>query len=390
MLPPERYEGREQTYVKHFVLEQYLERVAYNIFSFKNQFVYVDGFSGPWQSADENLDDTSFKIAVDKLRTVKQGILDQKGKTVSFKCFFVEKNEESFQRLQAAVADITDVKIEIVNDTFENSIQRVVNFVGRDFALIFIDPTGWSGYALNKIKPLLNLRGEVLINLMIDHMNRFFEDARPEIAKSFDETFGPNWYEEWKALVDAGLSREAAAVQIYRQRLKASSNFEFTTSTRILKPNHDRAYFHLVYGTEHPKGVQELRSVEKKAVPLQERIRNISKSKKTADRTGQESLFGGAMSDAPTTAFEDERNRQLSLGRVLLSRILDQHPAGILFEKLLPRVLETPLVWESDVKKWIVEGRKSGKLVVVGWGNRQRVPLKGNLVRSSAGACASL
>lgn len=47
MLDPGAYEGREQTYVKHFVLENYLERVAYNIFSFEDLFSYIDGFSGP-------------------------------------------------------------------------------------------------------------------------------------------------------------------------------------------------------------------------------------------------------------------------------------------------------------------------------------------------------
>lgn len=64
MKPAEYYRGREQTYLKHFFLERYLERVAYNIGSFYNDFVYVDGFSGPWKSGDEALDDTSFMIAI--------------------------------------------------------------------------------------------------------------------------------------------------------------------------------------------------------------------------------------------------------------------------------------------------------------------------------------
>jgi hypothetical protein len=51
--PPEYYRGREQTYLKHFFLERYLERVTYNIGSFANEFVDVDGFSGPWMSGDD-------------------------------------------------------------------------------------------------------------------------------------------------------------------------------------------------------------------------------------------------------------------------------------------------------------------------------------------------
>ncbi len=68
MKPPEFYRGREQTYLKHFFLEKYLERVAWNILSFRDEFVYVDGFSGPWKSEDEALEDTSFMIALNQLR----------------------------------------------------------------------------------------------------------------------------------------------------------------------------------------------------------------------------------------------------------------------------------------------------------------------------------
>ena len=50
------YEGREQTYLKHFFLEKYLERVAYVIGFSYPEFVYVDGFSGPWRAEHEALD----------------------------------------------------------------------------------------------------------------------------------------------------------------------------------------------------------------------------------------------------------------------------------------------------------------------------------------------
>ncbi len=52
MRPPEFYEGREQTFVKHLFLERYLEQVAFHVLWFRDDFVYVDGFSGPWRSED--------------------------------------------------------------------------------------------------------------------------------------------------------------------------------------------------------------------------------------------------------------------------------------------------------------------------------------------------
>src|SRR5687768_10469231 len=69
-LPPE-YRGREQTFVKHLILREYIERVGWNILSFADEFVFVDGFSGPWKARTENYTDTSFGIAIDKLRLLK-------------------------------------------------------------------------------------------------------------------------------------------------------------------------------------------------------------------------------------------------------------------------------------------------------------------------------
>ena len=78
MLDRSAYAGREQTYLKHFVLKKYLERVAYNIFSFRPDFTYVDGFSGPWKSDDERYEDTSFSIAIEQLRSVQIGVKDRR------------------------------------------------------------------------------------------------------------------------------------------------------------------------------------------------------------------------------------------------------------------------------------------------------------------------
>jgi hypothetical protein len=63
----EYYRGREQTYLKHFFLEKYLERVTYVIGYSYPEFVYVDGFSGPWRSQSEAFEDTSFMIAINRL-----------------------------------------------------------------------------------------------------------------------------------------------------------------------------------------------------------------------------------------------------------------------------------------------------------------------------------
>ena len=45
------YVGREQSYVKHVFLERYLETLVHKTASKYPHIVFVDGFAGPWQSA---------------------------------------------------------------------------------------------------------------------------------------------------------------------------------------------------------------------------------------------------------------------------------------------------------------------------------------------------
>lgn len=156
MQSPEYYKGREQTYLKHFFLERYLERVTYNIGSFANEFVYVDGFSGPWKSGDEALDDTSFMIAIKKLREVRDG-LAKVGRTPKIRCMFVEKEPGPYRALEAAVRDVTDIQIETLNGEFEHSIPEVLKFVGNAFSLVFIDPTGWTGFGLKQSRRFFSI-----------------------------------------------------------------------------------------------------------------------------------------------------------------------------------------------------------------------------------------
>jgi len=374
--PPEYYKGREQTYLKHFFLERYLERVTYNIGSFANEFVYVDGFSGPWKSGDEALEDTSFMIAIKKLREVREG-LAKIGRTPKIRCLFVEKDPESYRALEAAVRHVSDIQVQPLNGDFEQSIPEVLKFVGKAFSLVFIDPTGWTGFGLKQITPILQHRpGEVLVNFMFDYINRFFDDPRPDIASSFTELFGgPGWEDA----VRSAVRREDAIVDLYRERMRAAGGFVHVTSTRVLKPTHDRSYFYLVYGTRHFKGLVEFREVERKAVDEQERVRFAAKQESREARTGQTELFSADDVAGVPASFEVERSVQRDLAVERLRALL-RHQPKVPYEEALASLLELPLVWEADVKRMILDLRDAGELNVVGLNPPERTPKKGHLL----------
>ena len=43
------YAGREQAYIKHCLLENYLPDWGYKIGQAWDNLIYVDGFAGPWK-----------------------------------------------------------------------------------------------------------------------------------------------------------------------------------------------------------------------------------------------------------------------------------------------------------------------------------------------------
>lgn len=369
----ESYRGREQTYLKHFFLERYLERVAYIIGWFYPEFVYVDGFSGPWRSASEEFGDTSFIIALQKLRQVRAG-LAERGREVTIRCLFIERDPARFEALRRATETVPDFEIRVLNGEFEDSVDEILDFAGSSFSLTFIDPTGWTGFGLRQIEPILQHQpGEVLVNFMFDQLNRFLLDSRPRISNSFDSLFGgPGW----EHAVQAGPDRERAVIQLYQQRMKSTGKFQHVTSTRILKPISDRAYFHLIYGTRHIKGLREFRRVEREFVTEQERVRAAAKDIDYTKRTGQITLFEPS-ERGETPSFLQDRASNLAEAENRLRMYL-QGRSEVDFESVLSVLLEIPLVWEKDIQEILRSMKNAGEIEVLGMKPRERTFKRGH------------
>jgi len=67
------YNGREQAFVKHRLLGNYLPKWGYKTGSQWDTLVYVDGFAGPWGVQSKDFSDSSFGIAVNALREMRAG-----------------------------------------------------------------------------------------------------------------------------------------------------------------------------------------------------------------------------------------------------------------------------------------------------------------------------
>lgn len=379
MKPAEYYRGKEQTYAKHFFLEQYLETVAFHIGYSQREFVYVDCFSGPWRHGDEDLADTSIRISLDKLNYVRDGLAARQRYPI-VNAVFIEKDPASYAALQQAVERYHgSVRATTLPGEFEDNITKIVSAIKGKFAFIFIDPTGWN-VPMDRITPLLlHQPGEVVINLMYDFINRFINASDPSTEASLDRFFGCG---EWRALRDRP-DRETAIVEFYVERVRIIGHFPYVTSTKILKPLHERAYFHLIYATRSPKGIEKFRDVEKRLVAEQDRVRESAKREYRIVKTGQNELLF-EQPQALSSHVEDERAIQRAKGKAALYATLSSGPC--LYEHLLPVVLQTPLFWKADLTELLREEQGSGRIMIEGMTSRQRTPREGCLIRLASAA----
>jgi three-Cys-motif partner protein len=374
MKPVEHYKDRVQTYLKHFFLERYLETVAYHIGFSNSEFVYVDCFSGPWRAADEELGDTSIRIALDRLNAVENG-LAKKQRHPKIRAIFVEKSPSSFTALQQVLEEHRGaVKTTALLGSFEENIGSILDQVGSTFAFFFIDPTGWTGFAMDNLRPILQrTKGEVMINFMYDFINRFLTFQSASNEESLDRCFGTRG---WRSIRDTP-EHEQALVDLYVDQVRATGNFAYATSSRILKPLQDRAYFHLVYATRSPKGIEKFRDVERRVVIEQETVRERAQREHREEKTGQTEI--DFSTSAPSRGLQTDRERQLRKADAQVMTLLASGPVP--YEILLPRVLELPLVWKGDLNHMLLQGHRSGRFLIEGLGPRDRTPKPGCTIR---------
>jgi three-Cys-motif partner protein len=374
----DEYAGREQTLVKHAVLRTYLSRFAPIILSHWTSITYVDCFSGPWNAHSSDLKDTSFAIAIDELRKARE-VQSANGRRVDLRCFFLEKDRDAYARLKAFGDANSDVTVATRNATLDDSVSEIVDFVKRGgaqtFPFIFIDPTGWTGFAMNTIAPILQLQpGEVLINLMTKDIRRFITSPEQQTQDSFKRLFGRAGVRD-RVAGAKGLDRDDVVVDEYRKSVRDCGNYSYVCSAIVLHPERDRTHFHLIYATRHRKGVEVFKNAEKKAMEAQESARATARERRRVEATRMVSLFGGHGMHSPAY-YEEIRQHYVCRSRAVASEILKQR-GRVPYEALWDATMVQPLTWESDLKLWLREWASAGHVSYEGWKPGQRVPRLG-------------
>lgn len=382
----ETYFLREQTAAKHFILRHYLQGLA--LITLQGSFqtlTYVDGFSGPWKSRNDDFSDTSFMIAIKVLRDI-QWQMKAKGLNPVIKCFFVEKDAGAFAQLNPVVMKhnipTNGFHVATFHGRFEDAISSIMAFA-QGMTLTFIDPTGWTEYAFDKIKPLLSRpQSETLVNFMYDHVSRFTAWDDEKIIDSFNGILRPGWRDR----IDRTLPPGVAAERIFRQEFRSAGGFAHAVSTPIKKAS-DRTHFCITYGTRHPKGLEVYRDVENRALRDHEFRRLESRLVKLEVSSGQTSLFAAADLDSSRN-FHAECASEKAAAATWLEQWLRERGADAEFDQIWPLMLEMFMLRKTDAKDVCVE-LADRDIVEATWklrGSRIRKPDGRDIIRLSVRA----
>lgn len=376
---PEEYRGREQSYVKHRVLNQYIQSWAQKLASAARYFGgariwYVDCFSGPWESACQRHEDTSIHIGLNAIQEAA-AFWATKGFRIRLGAIFVEKDPAAYQKLKTyleARRDQYPVDIHPLYGEFGSKVAEIESLVGNDPAFLFVDPTGWKGAAMKFIAPLAKReRRDVMVNVMYDHLNRFrgakLDYVRLQLAEFFETE------------VPADLPEEEL-FSLYRAQLKKICGLRFAADLVVEDPLRDRTKFRLVLGAHHPTALTLFREVERKVLgeeaPL---IRSIAKEAKRFERTGQYVLLGPEPPDEDL--YRTLRNEALELIEARLREILCVQ-GSLSFRALADELLQDLHLTEADLGAFLGSWRSAGNLLVEGMAPRERTLKDHHIIRS--------
>lgn len=346
------YEGREQAYVKHYLLEKYLSRWGYKIGSKWDPLVFVDGFAGPWGAKDEGFADASFGIAIRALNEAIDGLLQKRQITVRGLCLFVENKPKPFARLdEFAKKHSTDrVRALALKGRFIEHIKTIdeeVSAVGANpFKFVFLDQKGWAATPMVKLKPFVSTRPcELLFNLMTSFLTRFVD--RVDLAPSYQALYGRlGVVDRIRSLPKGTGQREEAAVEEYCKSLREICGFQYVSQAVVMDPKKERVRYYLVFATNSLHGIEVFKSAEAEAAETQDEVRHKSRIKKE----GPFLPFGDPSPKSPK--LRELHQRYVHRVRENLIKVLSTDRQSVFpYDDLYGQAMAFPLVTAIDLEK---------------------------------------
>lgn len=372
------YTGREQAFVKHTFLDKYIPRLIGKVCSPGSQyteFVYIDGFAGPWKStAGESFEDTSFGIALNHMTAQRLFYLG-KGHDVKMRAFLVEKDANSFSQLEQAVQHFPKIAVQPLHGLMENHAVAIASSIPSSaFSFTLIDPKGFP--QIDKLMPLLKRNNaEALVNFMFDFANRFVgTDLLPALEAWLSALGSSDWRQQVVGL--SGSARERKLERLAAEALQVTGNYNHAPTITVDKVLHNRALYKLIFLTRRAEGLEVFRDSEFKALGAQAEARSATKAKNRAATSMNGELFANGSDAVPNDRSSQViRRSQEQAPAQLAKQLIDAGAKGMKWGELWPRILDDFSVTRSWLGHHVNDIRKSGQLHAPSWpSERKQIP----------------
>jgi three-Cys-motif partner protein len=380
------YAGREQSYVKHYFLDSYLQNLVFKVAGSYDHIVYVDGFSGPWQSGGENFTDTSFGIALNILHSAKQTWKQLKpNRTITVTAHLVERSKASFAELNKIPAKYPDIEIVPHHGDFVALAEELANCIPKDaFVFLFIDPKGWR-IDMEGISKLLSLPNcEVVFNFMFDFINRAASMKDPALVKSLNKLITTD---EWRkklivAVGEAKPNRGLVLVEAFSTTLANIGGYKFAAAIPVLRPLKDRPLYYLVYATRKPPGIEVFRNCQINTLQRQAEVRGSTKLATSTAKTGQSEAFAfDEMNKSNTDRYLKE---EAAAAQAYLHEITPIAPDTAVYGDIWPRILTRHAIRKTELNKLAAAARQDKSIEFPNWEERHRVPADHYIMQRAA------
>lgn len=354
----EQYRGREQSFIKHEFLTQYLQAAAFKTLQGRSRtFNFVDAFAGPWEVSDtDDLSDSSFSQALDSLEGVRVHLERRETSGLRIRLFLCETRREAVAELQRFAANNRRVDIRVLHGKFEDNLDAITAECRDGFTFTFIDPTGWNIRSGPILDFLRKQDGEFLLNFMSEHINRHAEFAA--IAASIGRFLAdPDWESAFDAL-PPNRSNEEKILTLLRRRIRASGAATYLPDFPILKPREDRVKMRLLFGTHSARGVEVFRDVQEKV----ERTEIATRRSLLETRTRQTTLFPDDMVAAMNQDLAGVGCKQYREGAAACLTDLLSGQDSVEFAKIWPSVLEAVPVRRTHLNRVLARMKAEGAI----------------------------
>ncbi len=310
---------KEKEYIKLELLKAYLEPLFMIIGQKAPRVCYVDCSAEPWGKDGQKPESTPVAVSLGIIEKCHNALSEQFRKYVQFRALFIERDSESFDRLEnfLKTESWSGVDANCLKGDFCDLQKQILSWCGdRDFCLYFIDAAEWRHIALQNLGPLMaRPSSEFLMNLLFD------STRSPRGLPSLEE--------HMKAVLggapgvsgDAALEGDRLLTSLYRRELKACAPIiggaiPRCAHMRVLPGGKSRTVSELVYLTWDPLGVVAFMEASERLENEQRKMLALAVQSEKVKRSRQLEIFSADKLIGDSTSADPAEVKEYWLARL--------------------------------------------------------------------------